>query len=73
MSDDNVVRALGRVEGRLDGLDKGLAANTKSIQDMGKRIGALEVSAARRGAWAGGFAGVGFALLTTALKQKLGL
>lgn len=70
---DEVTRALGRVEGRLDGLERGINANTASIKDLGQRIGKLEVTAAKSGAWAGGFAGVGFALLATTLKSKLGL
>lgn len=70
---DEVTRALGRVEGKLDCLEKGINANTESIKGLGKRIGHLEVTAARSGALAGGFAGVGFALLTATLRQKLGL
>lgn len=69
MADDNeVMRALGRIEGQLKGMNQRLDIHSKSLVGMDARIRNLEQRAAARGALAGGVMATGIALISESLK-----
>ena len=59
-------RALGKVEGRLEGVEK-------TLKCIDNRLGAFDKQAAKSGGIAGGLMGITMALGTEFIKKKLGM
>lgn len=69
MADEELHRALGRIEGKIDILTE-LPGRIEKIDD---RLRKVEIRAALNGAVAGGIVGVGIALLQAKIKAVLGV
>lgn len=68
MSDD-IMRALGRIEGRLDGIEDWQKEKGAKIDSIDQRTNKLEIKAALNGAVSGGVVSVGIALITAGIKE----
>jgi hypothetical protein len=68
---DDLMRAIGRLESKVDGLTEGQARQEARLEGMDKRLRAVEVSSAKSGAVAGGIAGVMVALGVDLIRTKL--
>lgn len=72
MSGENDVgRALGRIEGKLDMIMEGNKATNERLDSMDERLRKVENKAAVGGALAGGIASVGTSLIVEYLRRVL--
>lgn len=67
-----IMRALGRIEGRLEGIEATQVANGDKIDAVDGRLQTVEKQAAAKGGGAGLFAGVGVTLIVEGLKRVAG-
>lgn len=68
---DELMRILGRLESKVDGLTEGQGRLETRMDSLDTRLRAVEVSSAKSGAVAGGIAGVLMALGVDLLRAKL--
>jgi len=68
MPDQQVMRALGRIEGRLDGVDKQLEDQGKDVGEIKDRMRKVET----RAAGAGTMSALGVSLIIAGLKSWVG-
>lgn len=66
---DEIQRALGRIESKLESLSESQAEIKKDLRLLNKRVGSVEVSGAKYGATAGAMMTIGIGLI----KGKMGL
>lgn len=69
---DEIIRALGRIEGRLDGLEKGQLRVEGKVDKLDERLQAVERSASIYGGASGGVMAVGVALLQAGIAKLTG-
>lgn len=72
MSDD-MNRALGRIEGKLDLVIQAGQERDKKLESLDTRLRTVEAKSALYGTVGGTLAGVGVSLIVGTLKDKLGL
>ncbi len=72
MSDD-ILRALGRIEGQLQGVHSRLDEHSGKLDKIDERVKNVEHKAATNGLVSGGIAGVGMSLLAAKLKSMTGV
>ncbi len=68
-----IMRVLGRIEGKVDCMSSQIDHLRDGAVDHGKRINKLEVSGAKNAVVAGGVASVGVALIIATVKSKIGM
>lgn len=66
---NEIMRALGRIEGQLKGVHSRLDTNETKLDSIDGRLRAAEVKSARNGAVFGSAAGVGIALIVESIKS----
>lgn len=73
MADQNneLTRALGRIEGKLDMIVSSQATQNERLDSMDERLRHVEQQAARAGAISGGIVAVGTALAVEMVKRAL--
>ncbi len=71
--DHDLQRALGRIEGQLTVIERGINENTRNITALDTRLRHVEATAARNGALLGTAAGIFSALISLGLQSKLGV
>lgn len=76
MSDD-IMRGIGRLEGKMDMVQEGVDGNTQAVSSLEKRVRQLELNSARTGARSGaasgGIVATGIALIAESLKNSVGI
>ena len=70
---DEVMRAIGRLEGKLDALTEASKSNSLKLEGIDGRLRSVETRSATYGTAGGTIAGVGISLLVAAIREKLGL
>ncbi len=70
---DEVMRAIGRIEGKLDALTENSKSNSVKLEGIDGRLRSVETRSATLGTIGGTVAGVGISLLIAAIREKLGL
>ena len=73
MSDDDLQRSLGRVEGKLDMVIEGQETANETMASLDERLRKVETKAAINGAVAGGLISIGLTLATEKLKATFGI
>ena len=68
-----ILRAIGRIEGRLDGIDGKLDDQGQTLHGIDARLRSVEGRTVRNGSIAGGAAAVGVALIVETIKKGTGL
>lgn len=68
-----VIERLARIETKLEGIEKGQGDLSGKLDTHNTRLHEVEHKAKVTAWQASGIAGIGFALLTAAIKEKLGL
>lgn len=68
-----VIERLARIETKLEGIEKGQDDLSGKLDTHNTRLNEVEHKAKVTAWQASGIAGIGFALLTAAIKEKLGL
>lgn len=69
---EEIVRAIGRIEGRLTGIDRKLDGHTEKLDSIDGRLRNVEQRTAIHGAGAGAMAAVGVGILAEAVRRTLG-
>ncbi|EIJ33352.1 hypothetical protein [Thiothrix nivea] len=69
---DEMIRAIGKLEGRLDSMHETSKANSDKLDAIDKRLRAVETRSATYGTVGGALAGVGISLLVAKLKGITG-
>lgn len=67
------MRALGRIEGQLDGIKTIQSEQGTTIRSIDKRVRKVEIKASINGATAGGLMGIGVSLLVAKVKAMTGV
>lgn len=70
-TDSEVMFMLGKIHGKLEGIDKRLESQSTTISNIDKRLVAVEKRAALNGAVSGGVLGMGVSILTAAITQAM--
>ena len=70
---DEVMRAIGKLEGRLEALHETSLGNSHKLDGIDKRLREVEARSATYGTVGGALAGVGISLLVTKLKNITGI
>lgn len=73
VTDPDIARALGRIEGKLDGLQSSQQEQNTLIGKMDERLRHVERRSAVHGATAGLFAGTGVTIIVEYLRRSVGL
>lgn len=68
-----VIERLARIETKLESIGKNQEGFSEKLDDHNERLHEVEHKAKVTAWQASGIAGIGFALLTAAIKEKLGL
>lgn len=69
---EEIMRALGRIEGRLDGLEGGQQRIEGALEKLDDRVRVIETRASIYGGASGGVMAVGVALLQAAVAKYTG-
>lgn len=72
MTTQNINRILGRIEGKLEGVDCGIKELKKNINTIEKRLQDVEQRSIKNGTIAGALMGVSTGILANIIKTKIG-
>lgn len=67
-----IIRALGRIEGQLEGIKDQQEAHGEKLDAIDSRVRKVETTSAKHGMVSGGIAGVAVSLLAASIKAGLG-
>ena len=72
MKKENFERVLGRIEGRLEGIENGVHTLQNNMTHLDDRLRTVESRSIKNGIFAGAFMGVGTSILASLIRAKLG-
>ena len=73
VTDPDIARALGRIEGKIDGIQQNQQEHNTKLGKMDERLRHVERRSAVHGATAGLFAGTGVTLIVEYLRRSIGV